>query len=89
MFRTLASVKYVLQCNTFLISGIYSLEKDDSCNGSKTQSATTTESNTPENTVRLDGMEMAHKTIVQQQQQQQRHQSYSFAENGELILESE
>uniref|UniRef100_A0A182FFW2 TOG domain-containing protein n=1 Tax=Anopheles albimanus TaxID=7167 RepID=A0A182FFW2_ANOAL len=67
--------------------GLGSLEKDDSCNGSKTQSATTTESNTPENTVRLDGMEMAHKTIVQQQQQQQRHQSYSFAENGELILE--
>ncbi|EAA03965.4 AGAP007623-PA [Anopheles gambiae str. PEST] len=62
---------------------------DDSCNGSKTQSATTTESNTPENTVRLDGMDLAHKTIAQQQQmlQQQRHQSYSRAENGELILD--
>uniref|UniRef100_A0A182LSK9 TOG domain-containing protein n=1 Tax=Anopheles culicifacies TaxID=139723 RepID=A0A182LSK9_9DIPT len=65
------------------------LEKDDSCNGSKTQSATTTESNTPENTVRLDSMDLAHKTIAQQQQmlQQQRHQSYSCAENGELILD--
>uniref|UniRef100_A0A182NHM2 TOG domain-containing protein n=1 Tax=Anopheles dirus TaxID=7168 RepID=A0A182NHM2_9DIPT len=75
--------------NGHIGSGIGGLEKDDSCNGSKTQSATTTESNTPENTVRLDGMDLAHKTIAQQQQmhQQQRHQSYSFAENGELVLD--
>ncbi|XP_058120591.1 CLIP-associating protein [Anopheles ziemanni] len=63
------------------------LEKDDSCNGSKTQSATTTESNTPENTVRLDGMDLAHKTIAQQTQMLQRHQSYSFTDNGELVLD--
>uniref|UniRef100_A0A182RFM7 TOG domain-containing protein n=1 Tax=Anopheles funestus TaxID=62324 RepID=A0A182RFM7_ANOFN len=69
--------------------GMGGLEKDDSCNGSKTQSATTTESNTPENTVRLDSMDLAHKTIAQQQQmlQQQRHQSYSCTENGELVLD--
>uniref|UniRef100_A0A182X6D3 TOG domain-containing protein n=1 Tax=Anopheles quadriannulatus TaxID=34691 RepID=A0A182X6D3_ANOQN len=75
--------------NGHIGGGLGGLEKDDSCNGSKTQSATTTESNTPENTVRLDGMDLAHKTIAQQQQmlQQQRHQSYSRAENGELILD--
>uniref|UniRef100_A0A182SYS0 TOG domain-containing protein n=1 Tax=Anopheles maculatus TaxID=74869 RepID=A0A182SYS0_9DIPT len=65
------------------------LEKDDSCNGSKTQSATTTESNTPENTVRLDSMDLAHKTIAQQQQMhQQSSRTYTFAENGELVLDS-
>uniref|UniRef100_A0A182K2B0 TOG domain-containing protein n=1 Tax=Anopheles christyi TaxID=43041 RepID=A0A182K2B0_9DIPT len=75
--------------NGHIGGGIGGLEKDDSCNGSKTQSATTTESNTPENTVRLDGMDLAHKTIAQQQHmlQQQRHQSYSFADNGELVLD--
>uniref|UniRef100_A0A182WIQ9 TOG domain-containing protein n=1 Tax=Anopheles minimus TaxID=112268 RepID=A0A182WIQ9_9DIPT len=75
--------------NGHIGGGMGGLEKDDSCNGSKTQSATTTESNTPENTVRLDSMDLAHKTIAQQQQmlQQQRHQSYSCAENGELILD--
>uniref|UniRef100_A0A182TFX1 TOG domain-containing protein n=1 Tax=Anopheles melas TaxID=34690 RepID=A0A182TFX1_9DIPT len=82
---------HMMQSMTVLdgVGGHGVLEKDDSCNGSKTQSATTTESNTPENTVRLDGMDLAHKTIAQQQQmlQQQRHQSYSRAENGELILD--
>ncbi|XP_052899259.1 CLIP-associating protein [Anopheles moucheti] len=75
--------------NGHIGGGMGGLEKDDSCNGSKTQSATTTESNTPENTVRLDSMDLAHKTIAQQQQmlQQQRHQSYSCAENGELVLD--
>jgi hypothetical protein len=53
------------------------LEKDDSCNGSKTQSATTTESNTPENTVRLDNIPS------------NRNLNYHFAENGEMILDSE
>ena len=43
-------------------------------NGSKTQSATTTESNTPENTVRLDNM--SHK------------QSHNYhIENNEVVLE--
>lgn len=51
------------------------LEKDDSCNGSKTQSATTTESNTPENTVRLDNIPS------------NKNQNYHIAENGELILD--
>ncbi|XP_053677219.1 CLIP-associating protein [Anopheles nili] len=73
--------------NGHLGGGAVSLEKDDSCNGSKTQSATTTESNTPENTVRLDSMDLAHKTIAQQQMMQQPRPTYSFAENGELVLE--
>jgi len=51
-----------------------SIEKDDSINGSsKTQSAATTESNTPENTVRLENM--------------QKHQNFTI-ENNEVILES-
>uniref|UniRef100_W4VRQ5 Putative microtubule associated-protein orbit n=1 Tax=Corethrella appendiculata TaxID=1370023 RepID=W4VRQ5_9DIPT len=63
--------------------GIYnSFEKDDSCNGSKTQSATTTESNTPENTVRLDSIDINHKMSSQQ-----RLQNYTFADNGEILLE--
>lgn len=65
-------------------NGHIGLEKDDSCNGSKTQSATTTESNTPENTVRLDGIEMSHKSL----NQQQRHHSYTFSDSGELIVEN-
>ncbi|CRL07696.1 CLUMA_CG020652, isoform B [Clunio marinus] len=35
---------------------IGSIDKDDSINGSKTQSSATTESNTPENTVKLENM---------------------------------
>ncbi|CAH1728219.1 unnamed protein product [Chironomus riparius] len=51
-----------------------SLDKDDSVNGSKTQSAATTESNTPENTVRLDNM--SHK------------QSHNYhIENNEVVLD--
>lgn len=52
------------------------MEKDDSCNGSKTQSATTTESNTPENTVRLDNIPS------------NKSQNFHIGDNGELILDS-
>lgn len=74
---------YQFSSNGF--NGHLGLEKDDSCNGSKTQSATTTESNTPENTVRLDGIDMIHKNSAQQQ----RHHSYTFSETGELIVEND
>lgn len=74
---------YQFSSNGF--NGHLGLEKDDSCNGSKTQSATTTESNTPENTVRLDGIDMIHKSSTQQQ----RHHSYTFSETGELIIEND
>ncbi|XP_039448966.1 CLIP-associating protein isoform X7 [Culex pipiens pallens] len=74
---------YQFSSNGF--NGHLGLEKDDSCNGSKTQSATTTESNTPENTVRLDGIDMIHKNSAQQQ----RHHSYTISETGELIVENE
>ncbi|XP_037906156.1 CLIP-associating protein isoform X9 [Hermetia illucens] len=69
------------------INGHIGLEKEDSCNGSKTQSATTTESNTPENTVRLDTMEIQCNKITSYST---RHiqPNYSFADNGELVLES-
>ncbi|KAL5286274.1 CLASP1 family protein [Megaselia abdita] len=36
------------------LNGHIGFDNNDSCNGSKTQSATTTESNTPESTVRMD-----------------------------------
>lgn len=48
---------------------------DDSINGSKTQSTVTTESNTPDNTLRLDNI--IQKAGV----------NYTI-ENGEVVLES-
>lgn len=52
------------------------IDRDDSINGSKTQSSATTESNTPENTVRLEnmGQKVVHNFHI---------------ENNEVILESE
>lgn len=61
----------------------YSIDKDDSCNGSKTQSATTTESNTPENTVRLDGIDMNQKAAIHSQRQHQ----YTLTDTGELVVD--
>lgn len=51
------------------------LHGDDSVNGSKTQSTVTTESNTPDNTLRLDSL--AQKVGV----------NYTI-EDGEVIIES-
>lgn len=48
---------------------------DDSVNGSKTQSTVTTESNTPDNTLRLDGL--TQKAGV----------NYTI-EDGEVVIES-
>ncbi|XP_055919459.1 CLIP-associating protein isoform X2 [Eupeodes corollae] len=61
------------------------LDKEDSCNGSKTQSATTTESNTPESTVRLDAMDMQNHKVSSVQRH---HQNFQIGENGEIILEN-
>ncbi|XP_059614674.1 CLIP-associating protein isoform X4 [Phlebotomus argentipes] len=62
------------------LNGHFSLgEKDDSCNGSKTQSATTTESNTPENTVRIDTTDCHDRSITKA--------DITFDENGEIIIE--
>lgn len=66
------------------LNGHVGFEKDDSCNGSKTQSATTTESNTPENTVRLDGIDMNQKPLVHSQ----RHHQHTFTNTGELVVDS-
>lgn len=65
-----------------------SAEKEDSCNGSKTQSATTTESNTPENTVRLDAIDgdVNHKS--KRSASQKSVDRFTIAENGEVITES-
>ena len=60
----------------------FSLEKEDSCNGSKTQSSATTESNTPENTVRLDAID-SNATIKTKHQH-----NHSFSDTGEFITES-
>ncbi|XP_058466866.1 CLIP-associating protein isoform X3 [Malaya genurostris] len=66
------------------LNGHVGMEKDDSCNGSKTQSATTTESNTPENTVRIEGLDAGLKASSTQQ----RSHSYTVTNTGELIVES-
>lgn len=58
-----------------LMTGIFRLDRDDSINGSKTQSAATTESNTPENTVRLENM--GQKVIPN-----------FHIDNNEVVLES-
>lgn len=52
------------------------MDRDDSVNGSKTQSATTTESNTPENTIRMDAMGVKSSAV-----------SFTI-ENNEVVLES-
>lgn len=52
------------------------IDRDDSINGSKTQSSATTESNTPENTVRLENM--GQKAVPN-----------FHIENNEVVLESE
>ncbi|XP_053689926.1 CLIP-associating protein isoform X2 [Sabethes cyaneus] len=66
------------------LNGHIGLEKDDSCNGSKTQSVTTTESNTPENTVRQDAIDGGHNPSALQH----RHPSYTLTNTGELVLEN-
>lgn len=65
------------------LNGHFNLgEKEDSCNGSKTQSATTTESNTPENTVRIDSTDCHKDKHITRA-------DISFDQNGEVIIESE
>jgi hypothetical protein len=61
----------------------FRLDKEDfSCNGSKTQSATTTESNTPENTVKMDVTDIINRFSTQS------NHNFTFTETGELITES-
>lgn len=60
-----------------------SIDKEDSCNGSKTQSsATTTESNTPENTVRMDNEVNARATFTAKHSN-----NVTFLPNDELVTE--
>uniref|UniRef100_A0A6B2EFM1 Putative microtubule associated-protein orbit n=1 Tax=Phlebotomus kandelakii TaxID=1109342 RepID=A0A6B2EFM1_9DIPT len=62
------------------LNGHFSVgEKEDSCNGSKTQSATTTESNTPENTVRIDTTDCHVRSISKA--------DITYDVNGEVIIE--
>lgn len=59
-----------------------SIDKEDSYSGSKTQSTATTESNTPENTVRLD------TDIVTRSSFTAKHSNnVSYLPNGELVTE--
>lgn len=60
-------------------------KKDDSCNGSKSQSATTTESNTPENTVRLDTIDANHRTVPSQKYVA----NFAISPSGELIFDGD
>lgn len=60
-----------------------SMDKEDSCNGSKTQSsATTTESNTPENTVRIDNEMTSRNSFTAKHSN-----NVTFLANGELVTE--
>lgn len=61
---------------------VSSADKEDSCNGSKTQSATTTESNTPESTVRMDGEITARNSFTAKHSN-----NVTFLPNGELVTE--
>ncbi|XP_019538654.1 CLIP-associating protein isoform X2 [Aedes albopictus] len=79
--QTQNSENFMLASNG--LNGHVGIDKDDSCNGSKTQSATTTESNTPENTVRLDGIDMNQKAAIHSQRQHQ----YTLTDTGELVVD--
>lgn len=68
--------------NGYNKNGLSSADKEDSCNGSKTQSATTTESNTPENTVRMDGEITARSSFTAKHSN-----NVTFLPNGELVTE--
>ncbi|XP_031628993.1 CLIP-associating protein isoform X3 [Contarinia nasturtii] len=59
-----------------------SVDKEDSCNGSKTQSATTTESNTPESTVRIDGEMISRSSFIAKHSN-----NVTILPNGELVTE--
>ncbi|XP_037035804.1 CLIP-associating protein isoform X3 [Bradysia coprophila] len=67
------------------LNGHMLMKKDDSCNGSKSQSATTTESNTPENTVRLDTIDANHKTLTSQKYVA----NFVVSQTGELIFDGD
>lgn len=71
---------YKITLSSILTKIFPSLDAGDSCNGSKTQSATTTESNTPENTVRMDGIDGTNRL------QQPKKYNFTIGDNGELIL---
>lgn len=71
---------YKITLSSILTKIFLSLDAGDSCNGSKTQSATTTESNTPENTVRMDGIDGTNRL------QQPKKYNFTIGDNGELIL---
>lgn len=68
------------QLNVNGFNGLLSSE-GDSCNGSKTQSATTTESNTPENTVRLEGINAKNIFVPKHSTK------VTFLPNGEIVTE--
>lgn len=59
-------------------------DKEDSCNGSKTQSAATTESNTPENTVRIDEEILPRSSFTAKHSN-----NVTFMPSGELMTECE
>lgn len=64
------------------INGYNENDKEDSCNGSKTQSATTTESNTPENTVRMEGDIATRGSFTAKHSN-----NVTLLPNGELVTE--
>lgn len=86
LIRQHVGMKSTQHCGINGLNGNYFScgDKEDSCNGSKTQSATTTESNTPENTVRLDGEITTRSSFTAKHSN-----NVSFLSNGELVTECE
>lgn len=82
--QTFYNVNQYQQCGLNGHNGNYFTcgDKDDSYNGSKTQSAATTESNTPENTVRIDGEIMTRNSFTAKHSN-----NVTFLPNGELVTE--
>lgn len=68
---------------------LLSLDKEDSCNGSKTQSSATTESNTPDNTVRVDSQQTINEVNQRIASSLRHSDNVTFLPNGELVTECE
>lgn len=68
---------------------LMSLDKEDSCNGSKTQSTATTESNTPDNTVRIDSQQTINEVNQRIASGLRHSNNVTFLPNGECVTECE
>lgn len=68
--------------NGYNKNDLFSADEENSCNGSKSQSPTTTESNTPDNTVRMDEEITARSSFTAKHSN-----NVTYLSNGELVTE--